>query len=387
MYCFSDFSIKKKFVVQKVSKHKKMFLKKLSVLNYKNIQAKELDFSQKINAFVGKNGVGKTNLLDAIYHLGMGKSYFNTIAIQNICHGTDFYMLEGIFQTEHREETIVCSVKKGQKKQLKKNGKAYEKLADHIGNFPIVIISPSDRDLITEGSEERRRFLDGVISQADNSYLNTLLNYNKILAQRNSLLKYFAENQTFDRDTLAIYNEQLAFFGQEIYQKRISFLEIFIPIFNEQYQIISQGNESVELFYESNLSQTPLNELLEQNLSRDLSLQYTSCGVHKDDLLFKIEDHLIKKFGSQGQQKSFLTALKLAQFQITRQKTGITPILLLDDIFDKLDADRVQQIVELVSQPNFGQIFISDTHSSRTEAIIQQIFPEYKIFEIEKTFH
>lgn len=359
-----------------------MFLKKLSILNYKNIKARELEFSPKINAFVGKNGVGKTNLLDAIYHLGMGKSYFNSVAIQNICHGADFYMLEGVFLREEREETIVCSVKKGQKKQVKKNGKLYDKLADHIGNFPMVIISPSDRDLITEGSEERRRFLDGVISQTDTSYLNSLLNYNKILAQRNSLLKYFVENQYFDNDTLLVYNEQLSLFGQEIHQKRTDFLEIFIPIFNQQYEIISRGNEVVTLFYESNLLQTPLRELLAENQQKDLQLQYTTQGIHKDDLLFQINGHLIKKFGSQGQQKSFLTALKLAQFQIIRQKTNCTPILILDDIFDKLDADRVQQIIELVSDEDFGQIFLSDTHSERTENIIQNIFPEYKIFEI-----
>lgn len=361
-----------------------MHLKKLSVVNYKNIKAKELLFSSGINAFVGKNGVGKTNLIDAIYHLGMGKSYFNTLTTQNINHQADFYLLEGIFLRQEREETIVCSVKKGQKKQIKKNGKVYEKMTDHIGNFPMVVISPSDSNLIYEGSEERRRFLDGVISQADPMYLTTLLNYNKTLTQRNSLLKHFAENQHFDADTISIYNQQLAFFGTEIHRKRSEFLSYFIPIFTEQYKIISQDNEKATIDYESSLFHSDLLLLLEKNQQKDLLLQYTTQGIHKDDLIFKIENHPIKKFGSQGQQKTFLTALKLAQFQIIRQKTNLTPILLLDDIFDKLDPDRVRQIITLVCSENFGQIFISDTHSQRTEHTIKDIYSEFKIFEIEK---
>lgn len=358
-----------------------MFLKKLSVLNYKNIKMQELTFSPYINCFIGNNGVGKTNLLDAIYHLGMGKSYFNTLAIQNITHNQDFYLLEGIFSRQQREENIVCSVKKGQKKQIKRNGKAYERIADHIGNFPMVIVSPADRNLVTEGSEERRRFLDGVISLTNSSYLSTLINYNKILAQRNSLLKYFTENQTFDANALQVYNEQLSWFGEEIYVQRKTFLDSFLPIFQEQYEIISGGKEKVSITYQTTLSEHRLVDILLQNQAKDCSLQYTTCGIHKDDLLFEIEGHMVKKFASQGQQKSFLIALKLAQFHIIRKKTEVTPILLLDDIFDKLDTLRVEQLIKLVSEENFGQIFLTDTHLERTKQIVQQIFKEYKIIE------
>lgn len=358
-----------------------MFLKRLSILNFKNIQAKEFIFTPKINCFVGNNGVGKTNSLDAIYHLGMGKSYFNPSATQNIAFGEEFYLLEGTFNREKREEIVVCSVKKGQKKIIKRNGKTYERIADHIGNFPVVIVSPADRDLITEGSEERRKFLDGVISQINNSYLQNLINYNKVLAQRNSLLKYFFENKTYDDTTLSIYDEQLSFYGNAIYEERINFINHFIPLFQYQYETISKGNENVTLRYESSLSNKKFIDLLIENRQKDLSAQYTTQGIHKDDLIFEIEQNPIKKFGSQGQQKSFLIALKFAQYQIIKNQTNITPILLLDDIFDKLDSSRVSQIISLVSEENFGQVFISDTDFMRTENIVKNIFNEYTLIE------
>lgn len=358
-----------------------MFLKRLSILNFKNIQAKEFIFTPKINCFVGNNGVGKTNSLDAIYHLGMGKSYFNPSATQNIAFGEEFYLLEGTFNREKREEIVVCSVKKGQKKIIKRNGKTYERIADHIGNFPVVIVSPADRDLITEGSEERRKFLDGVISQINNSYLQNLINYNKVLAQRNSLLKYFFENKTYDDTTLSIYDEQLSLYGNAIYEERINFINHFIPLFQYQYEKISKGNENVTLRYESSLSNKKFIDLLLENRQKDLSAQYTTQGIHKDDLIFEIERNPIKKFGSQGQQKSFLIALKFAQYQIIKNQTNITPILLLDDIFDKLDSSRVSQIISLVSEENFGQVFISDTDFMRTENIVKNIFNEYTLIE------
>ena len=358
-----------------------MFLKRLSILNFKNIQAKEFIFTPKINCFVGNNGVGKTNSLDAIYHLGMGKSYFNPSATQNIAFGEEFYLLEGTFNREKREEIVVCSVKKGQKKIIKRNGKTYERIADHIGNFPVVIVSPADRDLITEGSEERRKFLDGVISQINNSYLQNLINYNKVLAQRNSLLKYFFENKTYDNTTLSIYDEQLSLYGNAIYEERINFINHFIPLFQYQYETISKGNENVTLRYESSLSNKKFIDSLLENRQKDLSAQYTTQGIHKDDLIFEIEQNPIKKFGSQGQQKSFLIALKFAQYQIIKNQTNITPILLLDDIFDKLDSSRVSQIISLVSEENFGQVFISDTDFMRTENIVKNIFNEYTLIE------
>ncbi len=359
-----------------------MILKTLSLLNYKNFDSKIFNFDSKINCFVGANGIGKTNVLDAIYHLSFGKSYFNPVATQNIKHNEEFFVVDGEYDKDDKSEKIIVSLKRGQKKIIKRNAKAYEKFSDHIGFLPLVIISPADRDLIVEGSDVRRKFIDGVISQSDKDYLNHLIKYNKVLAQRNSLLKYFAVNNTFNADTLEIYNNQLTDFGNEIFKKRSDFLKEFIPIFIERYNSISNNNESVNLEYKSDLFDTDLNSLLEQNLNKDKALQYTSVGVHKDDLVLKIEDYPIKKFGSQGQQKSFLIALKLAQFDFTKQQSGVSPILLLDDIFDKLDENRVAQIISLVDDDHFGQIFISDTHADRTEAIVKQIHQSYKLFKL-----
>ncbi|SIS49914.1 DNA replication and repair protein RecF [Zobellia uliginosa] len=359
-----------------------MFLRKLSLINYKNFDSKDFEFDSKINCMVGPNGIGKTNVLDAIYHLSFGKSYFNPVSTQNIRHDEDFFVIEGEFEKEDRQEKIVCSLKRGSKKMIKRNGKAYDRLSDHIGLLPLVIISPADRDLIIEGSDTRRKFIDGVISQSDKNYLQDLLKYNKVLAQRNSLLKYFAANHTFNKDTLSVYNEQLNDYGSKIFEKRIGFLERFIPIFKEQYVAISGGHEEVSLRYESKLKDQGLLALLESNVEKDKALQYTSVGVHKDDLGFEISGHPIKKFGSQGQQKSFLIALKFAQFQFIKMQSKTTPVLLLDDIFDKLDEHRVSHIVALVNNENFGQIFISDTHADRTEAVVKQIHQTYKLFRL-----
>ncbi|MFT6837144.1 MAG: DNA replication and repair protein RecF, partial [Sediminicola sp.] len=256
------------------------------------------------------------------------------------------------------------------------------KLSDHIGFLPLVIISPADRDLIIEGSDTRRKFMDGVISQSDKTYLSSLMNYNKVLAQRNSLLKYFAANHTFDRTTLSVYNEQLNVYGTEIHNKRVAFLEAFIPIFREQYEVISGGKELVHIHYDSKLLDDGLLTLLEGSLYKDRALQYTTVGIHKDDLNLEIEGYPIKKFGSQGQQKSFLIALKLAQFNFIKNQAKTTPILLLDDIFDKLDENRVAHIVTLVDDDYFGQIFISDTHADRTEEVVKTIHKSYKIFKL-----
>ena len=344
-----------------------MYLKKIALVNYKNFDSAEFEFDQKINCFVGNNGVGKTNVLDAIYHLAHAKGYFNSIAIQNMKHGQDFFLIDGVFKKENRDEHISCSLKRGQKKVIKRNGKQYEKIAEHIGLIPVVIISPADKDLISEGSDVRRKFMDGVISQSDKVYLQNLLSYNKVLSQRNSLLKYFALNHTFDALNLSIYDEKLIAYGTLIYQKRKEFVEDFIPIFKERYQHISNGNEDVNLSYKSHLEQGDFEELLKNNLEKDKILQYTSVGIHKDDLLYTIDEHAIKKFGSQGQQKSYLIALKLAQFDLVKSQLKTKPILLLDDIFDKLDASRVEKLIDLVNEDTFGQVFISDTHSERTE--------------------
>jgi DNA replication and repair protein RecF len=359
-----------------------MYLQRISLVNFKNIETQTFDFQSKVNCFVGENGIGKTNILDAIYYLSFAKSYFNPIAGQNIRHGEGFFMIEGDYLLNDRSEKIVCSLKKGQKKVLKRNGKAYEKFSEHIGQLPLVIISPADRDLVTEGSDTRRKFIDGVISQQDKSYLQNLIAYNKILTQRNALLKYFAANRTFDALNLKVYDEQLCAYGNEIYQKRKQFLETFIPIFNRKYQIISNDKEQVDLEYNSQLLTSSFQNLLEQNLEKDRMLQYTSVGIHKDDLNFQIGTYPIKKFGSQGQQKSYLISLKLAQFEFIKQQSEVIPILLLDDIFDKLDEKRVLQIVNLVNDDEFGQIFITDTHAERTENIVEQSNKPYQIFKL-----
>ncbi|MDN3677394.1 DNA replication and repair protein RecF [Flavobacterium paronense] len=359
-----------------------MFLKRISLLNYKNFSEIEFELDSKINCFVGKNGIGKTNILDAIYHLANGKSYFNPLAIQNIKHGEEFFVVDGEFEKNERTEQILCSLKKGQKKILKRNGKIYEKFSDHIGFIPLVIISPADSDLIIEGSETRRKFIDTVISQLDSSYLQQLIQYQKIISQRNALLKYFALNHVFETDTLSIYNEQLNTIGQSIFEKRKKFLVDFIPIFNNYHREITNSAETVQLVYQSDLFEKDTLTLLEENISKDRALHYTSVGVHKDDLSFEIDNYPIKKFGSQGQQKSFLIALKLAQFDFVKKQSGEKPILLFDDIFDKLDEFRVSKIIEMVNNEEFGQLFISDTHPERTENIVKTTHQTYKIFNL-----
>ena len=360
-----------------------MILKSLSLINYKNFEAQSFDFDAKINCFVGANGIGKTNVLDAIYHLSFGKSYFNPITSQNINHNADFFVVDGLYDKQEREEKVIVSAKKGQKKVIKRNAKVYERFSDHIGFLPLVIISPADRDLITEGSETRRKFMDGVISQSDSQYLNDLISYTKVLSQRNALLKYFAANHTFDKTTLEVYDAQLEQYGQPIFEKRKAFLERFTPIFESRYATISGAQEAVEITYKSQLHEQDFATVLAEALSKDRALQYTSAGIHKDDLTFTLSEFPVKKFGSQGQQKSFLIALKLAQFDFIKETSGESPILLLDDIFDKLDESRVGHIIELVNQANFGQLFISDTHPERTEEVVKRTHQSYKMFHLK----
>lgn len=359
-----------------------MKLNSLTLTNYKNIEATTYRFDQRINCFVGNNGVGKSNILDSIYHLCLGKSYFNPSTTQNIQFGKDFFVIEGIFSVNDREEKINCSLKIGNKKTVKRNGKIYDRVSDHIGLLPLVIISPADRDLIVEGSSTRRKFIDGVIGLTDKTYLNDLLRYNKIIAQRNALLKYFAANHTFDSDTLELYDEQLIALGTPIHERRKTFLETFLPIFRKNYQSISSGNEQVDITYASKLHEQDLRQLLIEHLVKDRAAQFTTQGPHKEDLIFQIHQQPIKRFGSQGQQKSFLIALKLAQFDFLKQKAGFSPIVLLDDVFDKLDQNRVELIMQLVENNHFGQLFLSDTHKNRTLAALKTTDLDYTIFEL-----
>ena len=265
---------------------------------------------------------------------------------------------------------------------VKRNGKLYDRLSEHIGTFPIVMVSPSDRDLIHEGSEARRKFLDGMLSQVRPLYLQTLLRYNQALTQRNSLLKLMHERTYFDPDTVAIYDDQLSLYGQELFKERKAFLEEFLPIFQKQYQSISQGKEQVSVSYFSPLEGQNFKQLLSQSISQDRAAQYTTIGVHKDDLVFTIEEQPVKKFASQGQQKSFLIALKFAQFLSIYEHTKVAPILLLDDIFDKLDSKRVGQLLRMVTLPPFSQVFLSDTDKERTEQMVKEITTEYQIFTL-----
>ena len=359
-----------------------MFLKELSLTNYKNFESLKFSFDTKIICFVGLNGVGKTNILDSIYHLSYTKSYFNPIPSQNIKHGETFFFISGRYMIHDKEENILVSLKKGDKKIIKRNNKLYKKFSDHIGKIPLVLISPDDRNLIIEGSETRRKFIDGIISQTDKEYLNNLIDYNKTLKQRNALLKMFYDNSDSIRKTIDIYDRQLSSDAQKIYDKRREFLNEFIPIFKSRYKELSNDKENVEIKHSSDISPDQnLYKLLKNSLEKDLRFQYTTKGIHKDDLNLSLDNFPIKKYGSQGQQKTFLIAMKLAQFDYL-SKLDSKPILLLDDIFDKLDDARVKQIINLVNQEKFNQIFISDTNKTRSENIIKKVNKSYKIFEI-----
>ncbi len=360
-----------------------MYLKKLTVTNFKNYGQTDFSFSEKINCFVGNNGVGKTNILDAVHYLSFCKSYFTTVDTQNIRHGEDFFAIHGIYYrgTEVPEQ-VQCLQKKNTRKRFLLNKKEYERLADHIGNFPLVMISPYDNDLINEGSDMRRKYIDSVICQFDKFYLDDLINYNKALAQRNALLKSFAESRSFDRAALEIWDEQMIRLGEQIHVKRRQFLEQFIPVFSHYFGFISGAGETVDITYVSQLEGTSFRDLLAEASSRDQAAQYSTAGIHKDDLEFTIGGYPVKKFGSQGQQKSFVIAIKLAQFEYTRKVKGFKPILLLDDIFDKLDDLRVQQLIKLVGEHSFGQVFLTDTSENRIRSIFDAMDLDHLIFNI-----
>lgn len=358
-----------------------MILERISILGYKNIEQAELTFSPKLNCFIGKNGMGKTNLLDAVYYLSFCKSHNNQVDSQNIKHDADFALIQGYYLLGGSdEEEFFCSLRRRQKKQFKRNKKEYEKLSDHIGCLPLVMVSPSDSDLITGGSDERRKFMDVVLSQFDKEYLHALIRYNKALQQRNALLK---SDMQADESLYELWEEQLAYEGQIIHTKRKAFVEQFIPTFQHYYNFICQSNETVELKYESPLDEGNLVDLLKHKRERDKILGYTTAGVHRDDLDMRMDDYSIKKVGSQGQNKTYVVAMKLAQFDFLKKAGSTTPILLLDDIFDKLDSTRVEQIVKLVSEDNFGQIFITDTNRDHLDEILKGLNSDYRLYQVE----
>ncbi|MEI6765431.1 MAG: DNA replication/repair protein RecF [Bacteroidota bacterium] len=360
-----------------------MHLQNLFLSNFKNYRNAELQFTDKINCFVGDNGVGKTNLLDAIYYLSFCKSFFNQSDSQNILHDEDFFLVKGTFSREEMtDDTVSCLQKRGQRKQFRINKKEYERLSEHIGLFPSVMVSPADTELIYGGSDERRKFMDSVISQFDRIYLDDLIAYNKALFQRNRLLKLFGSGMPFDNDALDIWDVQLANLGSRIFEKRTAFIQGFTPVFDRLFSKISQDREGVTLEYQSQLSEEKPDVLLRNSISRDCAAQFTTCGIHKDDLQFNLGGLPIRKFGSQGQQKTFTIAIRLAQFEYIRTIKDFKPLLLFDDIFDKLDEHRVRQLLDLVSEHSFGQVFISDTHPERIINTIKSIEAETKVFKI-----
>lgn len=369
-----------------------MKLEHLSIVNYKNIREADLSFSSGVNCLVGKNGMGKTNLLDALYYLSFCKSMNGVTDSQVMTHGEEFFMLNAQYELNGTPEEIRCGYKSRSKKSFKRGGKEYQRLSDHIGLLPIVMVTPADSVLLQGGSEERRKFMDMVISQFNKPYLNALIRYNQALQQRNSLLKLaqntgtaFAQMQApIDPLVYQACEEQMDFYGQQIYAARRQFVEDFEPVFQEFYSRISMDRERVSLTYTSHFeSGEPLTTLLNAVRNRDLALGYTTRGAHKDDLHFMLGDQPMKQIGSQGQNKTFLVGLKLAQFDFLRRMGHTTPILLLDDIFDRLDGDRVEQIIRLVAGSSFGQIFITDTNREYLDRIIDRCTDCYKLFSVE----
>lgn len=377
MYCFRFCII---FVTELIVTI--MILKRISILNYKNLEQVELSFSPKLNCFFGQNGMGKTNLLDAVYFLSFCKSAGNPIDSQNICHDADFFVIQGFYEAaDGTPEEIYCGMKRRQKKQFKRNKKEYTRLSDHIGFLPLVMVSPADSELIAGGSDERRRFMDVVISQYDKEYLDALIRYNKALVQRNTLLK---SEQPVEEELFLVWEEMMAQAGEVVFRKREAFIREFIPIFQSFYSFISQDREKVGLSYDSHARDASLLEVLKESRARDQIMGYSLRGVHKDELNMLLGDFPIKREGSQGQNKTYLVALKLAQFDFLKRTGTTVPLLLLDDIFDKLDASRVEQIIKLVAGDSFGQIFITDTNREHLDCILHKVGSDYKMFRVEQ---
>lgn len=356
-----------------------MILKHLSILNYKNLEEVELTLSPKINCFLGDNGMGKTNLLDAVYYLSFCKSHSNPIDSQVILHDADLCMIQGKYEFANgNQEEIMCALKRRQKKQFKRNKKQYDKLSAHIGFIPLVMISPADDELIMGGSEARRTFMDVAISQFDKPYLQSLVRYNNALQQRNATLKL----DNVDKSLLKLWEEVMIEEGEAIFEKRKLFIEELIPIFNQFYSTISQSREIVSLHYTSQLDNCSFEERLLAARDRDMILGHTTVGIHRDDLDMLIDEYPIKKDGSQGQKKTFFVSLKLAQYQFLSRKSNTMPLLVLDDIFDRFDEARVKEIIQLVSGPDFGQIFISDTNRQSLDRILQPFNNNYHLYSV-----
>ncbi|EMR02988.1 DNA replication/repair protein RecF [Cesiribacter andamanensis] len=362
-----------------------MHLQKLELLNFKNYPEQALEFSPDINCLLGANGSGKTNLLDAVYYLSLTKSAFHTTDAHSIRHQEELMLIRGWFRREEATDIVQCSLQQGQRKLVMRNRKEYERLSEHVGRYPVVMIAPNDTDVIREGSEERRKFFDGILSQIDADYLQNLLRYNHALRQRNSLLKSFWEQGRVQHDLLEPFTLQLLQWGLPLLERRLAFLAEFLPLFAYHYRHLADGQEEVSIRYETNLNAGEADALMAQNLQRDLAQQRTRIGPHKDEYVFEIGGHPLKRYGSQGQQKSFLIALKLAQFDLLRDHKGFKPLLLLDDIFDKLDDKRMARLMELVSGHAFGQLFVTDARPERSARLFQGLADsEVAYFMIEE---
>jgi DNA replication and repair protein RecF len=350
-----------------------MYLKYLQISNFKNYEEREFDFHENVNCFVGRNGSGKTNLLDAIHYLAFCKSYFSSQDTNTIRFNCDFFAVHGLFESFENKSTakIGCVFKNG-RKTMKANQKEYQKLSDHIGLFPLIMVSPSDNDIINEGSDTRRKFFDITISQFDKEYLQQLIAYQKIIQQRNQLLKQYQMGEKVDPALLQIYNNQLIPLGNYIFEKRNQFVSAILPDFKKYYQTLSNNNETVSIVYQSQLFELDFEKGLQEHEPQDFRATYTHFGIHKDDFLFLINEKPLKQFGSQGQQKSFSLALKLAQYDYIAIRKNLKPILLLDDIFDKLDNFRITQLLNMVGQHHFGQVFITDTDEMRLREILDK---------------
>lgn len=359
-----------------------MILKKISILNFKNIREASLELSPKMNCLIGHNGVGKTNFLDALFYLSFCKSSLNPVDSQIMTHDSDFFMVEGLYEDESGKQTdVYCGMKRGTKKHFKRDKKEYKRLSQHIGLIPLIMASPGDSSIISGGSEERRRFMDIVISQYDSVYIDALSAYNKALLQRNALLKM--ENEP-DAALLDIWEEEMARNGEVVYAKRRAFVEEFVPVFQKIYAVISGGKERVSLTYVSHCQRGPLLDVIRRDRFKDRAVGYSLHGVHRDELEMMLDGYMMKREGSQGQNKTYVLSLKLAQFDfLCRTASKTTPLLLLDDIFDKLDAQRVEQIVKLVSGDGFGQIFVTDTNRDHLDRILHNGCFDYKLFYVD----
>lgn len=360
-----------------------MHLKNIKLNQFKNYSLVQATFSKEINCFLGINGSGKTNLLDAIHYLCFTRSAFNTVDAQNILHEESFFTVQGEFELNNKFIDIKCINELGKKKQILNSGKPYLKMSEHIGLLPIVMIAPDDTQLIKEGSEGRRNFFDSIISQLDRGYMHLLVRYQHFLKQRNALLKQFAESGRVNSNLLEPYDLEIINLSKSIYSKRRVFTDDLKPLLQHHYGVISDDKESVDISYQSHCETDSFEESFKASLQRDILLRRTNKGAHKDDYVFNIKEYPLKKFGSQGQQKSFLIALKLSQFQVLKEGKGILPILLLDDIFDKLDDLRIAKLIELVANHKFGQLFITDARPERSKKILESINAEKKFFHIQ----